>query len=129
MAKFAANLSMLFTEYPFIERFAQASHAGFHGVEYLFPYDFSADELVSQLHQHNLTQVLFNLPAGNWQEGERGIACHPGRAKEFQEGVCRAIEYARPLIVHKLIALQENIQVVIRMNNVMKHWSKICAMQ
>ncbi|EKH0676580.1 hydroxypyruvate isomerase, partial [Escherichia coli] len=90
MAKFAANLSMLFTEYPFIERFAQASHAGFHGVEYLFPYDFSADELVSQLHQHNLTQVLFNLPAGNWQEGERGIACHPGRAKEFQEGVCRA---------------------------------------
>ncbi|MDO2296090.1 TIM barrel protein, partial [Escherichia coli] len=97
MAKFAANLSMLFTEYPFIERFAQASHAGFHGVEYLFPYDFSADELVSQLHQHNLTQFLFNLPAGNWQEGERGIACHPGRAKEFQEGVCRAIEYAQAL--------------------------------
>lgn len=94
MAKFAANLSMLFTEHPFIERFAQASHAGFHGVEYLFPYDFSTDELASQLHQHNLTQVLFNLPAGNWQEGERGIACHPGRAKEFQEGVCRAIEYA-----------------------------------
>ncbi|HHU8101242.1 TPA: hydroxypyruvate isomerase, partial [Escherichia coli] len=53
MAKFAANLSMLFTEHPFIERFAQASHAGFHGVEYLFPYDFSTDELASQLHQHN----------------------------------------------------------------------------
>lgn len=97
MAKFAANLSMLFTEHPFIDRFAQASHAGFQGVEYLFPYDFPADELASQLHQYHLTQVLFNLPAGNWQEGERGIACDPGRIAEFQDGVAQAITYAQAL--------------------------------
>lgn len=97
MAKFAANLSMLFTEYPFIERFAQASHSGFQGVEYLFPYDFPANELASQLNRYNLTQVLFNLPAGNWQEGERGIACHPNRIAEFREGVAQAIEYAQAL--------------------------------
>lgn len=89
MAKFAANLSMLFTEHPFIERFAQASHAGFRGVEYLFPYDFSTDELASQLHQHNLSQVLFNLPAGNWQDGERGIACHPKPGKRISGGCFR----------------------------------------
>ncbi|MBJ9241033.1 hydroxypyruvate isomerase [Citrobacter braakii] len=97
MAKFAANLSMLFTEYPFIERFAEASHAGFQGVEYLFPYDFPANELAAQLNQYNLTQVLFNLPAGNWSEGERGIACHPDRVAEFQKGVDLAIEYAQTL--------------------------------
>jgi len=97
MAKFAANLSMLFTEYPFIERFAHASKAGFHGVEYLFPYDFSTDELVGQLSAHKLTQVLFNLPAGNWQGGERGIACHPDRVEEFRAGVTQAIEYAQAL--------------------------------
>ncbi len=128
MAKFAANLSMLFTEYPFIERFAQASHAGFHGVEYLFPYDFSADELVSQLHQHNLTQVLFNLPAGNWQEGERGIACHRS-GKRISGGRFGAIEYALALNCSQVNCLAGKHPVVIRMNNVMKHWSKICAMQ
>ena len=74
MPKFAANLTMLFGEQPFLDRFAAAKAAGFSGVEYLFPYDFDKAELREQLHQHGLTQVLHNLPAGNWAAGERGIA-------------------------------------------------------
>ena len=97
MPKFAANLTMLFNETGFIERFAAARAAGFDAVEYLFPYDFPKERLAEELQQHRLEQVLHNLPAGNWAGGERGIACHPDRAGEFQEGVGRAIEYARAL--------------------------------
>jgi hydroxypyruvate isomerase len=97
MPKFAANLTMLFNETGFIERFAAARAAGFDAVEYLFPYDFPKDQLAEQLQKHGLKQVLHNLPAGNWGGGERGIACHPDRVGEFQEGVGRAIEYARAL--------------------------------
>jgi len=97
MPRFAANLTMLFTELPFLERFAAAAEAGFKGVEYLFPYAFDADALAEQLDRHRLVQVLHNLPAGDWEGGERGIACLPGRETEFRDGVGRAIEYARVL--------------------------------
>ncbi|MBB3139158.1 hydroxypyruvate isomerase [Halomonas organivorans] len=97
MAKFAANLSMLFTEVDFLDRFEAAAKAGFKGVEYLFPYDFEAAEIRQRLDDNGLTQVLFNLPAGDWGAGERGIACHPDRVEEFRAGVDRAIEYAKVL--------------------------------
>ncbi|MBL8377574.1 MAG: hydroxypyruvate isomerase [Burkholderiales bacterium] len=97
MPRFAANLTMLFNEVPFMERFAAARAAGFDAVEYLFPYDFAMEALAAELAKHSLKQVLFNLPAGNWASGERGIASHPDRVGEFQEGVGRAIEYARAL--------------------------------
>ncbi len=97
MPKFAANLSMLFTEVDFLDRFQAAASAGFQGVEYLFPYDFPAEELRKQLDANNLTQVLHNLPAGDWGAGERGIACHPGRVDEFRAGVQKAIDYATVL--------------------------------
>ncbi|TDR53425.1 hydroxypyruvate isomerase [Halomonas ventosae] len=97
MPKFAANLSMLFTEEAFLDRFAAAADAGFRGVEYLFPYEFEAAAIRQRLDDHGLTQVLFNLPAGDWGAGERGIACHPDRVEEFRAGVDQAIEYARVL--------------------------------
>ncbi len=97
MPKLAANLSMLFTEVDFLDRFDAAAKAGFKGVEYLFPYDFSAEEIKSRLDSNGLTQVLFNLPAGDWNGGERGIACHPDRVEEFKAGVDKAIEYAKAL--------------------------------
>lgn len=97
MPRFAANLSMLFTELPFLERFAAAREAGFTAVEYLFPYEYAREELASRLRRHGLQQALHNLPAGDWSAGERGIACHPGRVEEFRAGVARAIEYAQAL--------------------------------
>ena len=97
MPKFAANLTMLFNEVPFLDRFAAAKKAGFGGVEYLFPYDFEKGVLAEQLHQYGLTQVLHNLPAGNWGAGERGIAILPNRVAEFRDGVSRAVEYAKAL--------------------------------
>ncbi|WP_296251743.1 hydroxypyruvate isomerase [Pseudomonas sp. UBA4194] len=97
MPRFAANLSMLFTEQDFLSRFAAAAKAGFTGVEYLFPYDYELADLKAQLDAHGLTQVLFNLPAGDWAKGERGIACHPDRVEEFRAGVDRAIAYAQVL--------------------------------
>ena len=97
MPKFNANLTMLFNEVPFLDRFQAAAEAGFKGVEYLFPYAFAKDALAERLVKHGLVQVLHNLPAGNWEGGERGIACHPDRVGEFRDGVGRAIEYATTL--------------------------------
>ena len=97
MPRFAANLTMMFTEVAFVDRFAAAAKAGFTGVEYLFPYEYEAVALRQALNEHHLTQVLHNLPAGNWQKGDRGNACHPDRTKEFADGVERAIEYAGAL--------------------------------
>lgn len=97
MPKFAANLSMLFTEVDFLQRFGQAADAGFQGVEYLFPYDFEATTIKNVLDTNNLTQVLFNLPAGDWLGGDRGIAVDPKRVEEFQHGVTKAIQYAKVL--------------------------------
>ena len=97
MPRFAANLTMMFNEVDFLDRFEAAAKAGFKGVEYLFPYDFDAADLKARLDQFGLTQVLHNLPAGDWAAGERGIACHPDRVDEFKAGVDKAIEYAQAL--------------------------------
>ncbi|KVN34031.1 hydroxypyruvate isomerase [Burkholderia pyrrocinia] len=105
MPKFAANLTMLFNEVPFLDRFKAAADAGFDAVEFLFPYPFAKEELAERLETHRLHLVLHNLPAGNWDQGERGIACLPDRVGEFQEGVGRAIEYAKALKVPQLNCL------------------------
>nr|WP_297457756.1 hydroxypyruvate isomerase [uncultured Halomonas sp.] len=105
MPKFAANLSMLFTEEEFLDRFKAAADAGFKGVEYLFPYDYRPEQLKERLEANGLTQVLHNLPAGDWGAGERGIACHPDRIEEFREGVGMAIEYAKALGCQQLNCL------------------------
>jgi hydroxypyruvate isomerase len=97
MPKFAANLTMLFNEVDFLDRFAAAAKAGFSGVEYLFPYAYPKEQLVERLQAHKLKQVLHNLPAGDWAKGERGIACLPDRVGEFQDGVGSAIDYAKAL--------------------------------
>jgi len=97
MQKFAANLTMLFNEVSFMDRFKAASDAGFKGVEYLFPYAWPKEQLSEQLGNNKLIQVLHNLPAGDWAGGERGIAMIPERVGEFQEGVGKAIEYATAL--------------------------------
>jgi hydroxypyruvate isomerase len=97
MPKFNANLTMLFNEVEFLDRFRAAKDAGFQAVEYLFPYAHAKQDLVERLAANGLTQVLHNLPAGNWAGGERGIACHPDRVGEFQDGVGTAIDYAQAL--------------------------------
>jgi len=97
MPKFAANLSMLYTEHAFLDRFAAAAADGFTAVEYLFPYEHAAADLAARLRANGLQQVLFNAPPGDWAKGERGTACLPGREAEFRDGVARAIDYARAL--------------------------------
>lgn len=97
MPKFAANISMLFTELPFMERFAAARAAGFEAVETQFPYGFGAAEQAAQLQKHGLKQVLHNFPVGDWAGAERGFACHEGRGPEFRAAVQQAIDYAKTL--------------------------------
>jgi 2-dehydrotetronate isomerase len=97
MPRFAANLSMLYTEHAFLDRFAAAARDGFKAVEYLFPYEHPAAEIAARLKDNSLRQVLFNAPPGDWAAGERGTTCLPGREAEFREGVGRAIDYARAL--------------------------------
>jgi hydroxypyruvate isomerase len=97
MPRFAANLSMLFTELPFMERFAAARTAGFEAVEYWFPYAFDKAALAKALKTNDLKQVLHNLPVGNWDAGDRGMACDPARVDEFRSGVALGIEYATAL--------------------------------
>jgi len=94
MPRFAANLSMMFNEVPFLDRFAAARKAGFEGVEFLFPYEYPAAELRARLTGEGLTQALFNMPPGDWANGERGMASLPGRQAEFREAVKRALDYA-----------------------------------
>ncbi len=97
MPSFAANLSMLYPEHAFLDRFAAAAGDGFAGVEYLFPYEHPAGVLAQRLAAHGLQQVLFNAPPGDWAAGERGIACLPGREDEFRRGVEQALHYAQVL--------------------------------
>jgi len=97
MPKLAANLSMMFTELDFLERFEAASKAGFKAVEYLFPYAHAKEAIAERLAEHGLAQVLFNLPPGDWEAGERGVAILPNRVNEFRDGLGRAIEYAKTL--------------------------------
>jgi hydroxypyruvate isomerase len=101
----SANLSMLFTEVPLLERFGRAAKAGFSRVELQFPYEAPIEALQAQLQAHSLQLVLHNLPAGDWAAGERGIACLPGREAEFREGVARGIAYAQALKVPRLNVL------------------------
>ncbi len=105
MPKFAANLTMLFTEVPFLDRFARAENAGFKAVEFLFPYAYSVEDIRQRLDTHGLQLVLHNLPAGDWEAGERGIACHPDRVSEFRDGVAKAITYATALSVKQVNCL------------------------
>ncbi|MFC7788972.1 2-oxo-tetronate isomerase [Microbacterium sp. MAHUQ-60] len=105
MMRFAANLTMLYTRLPFIERFAAARMDGFTAVEFVSPYEHSPDELAQVLRENDLTPVLFNLPAGDWAAGERGIAALPDRKHEFREGVEGAIRFAKALGVTQLNCL------------------------
>jgi hydroxypyruvate isomerase len=97
MPKFAANLSMMFSEVPFLERFEAARQAGFKAVEFLFPYEYAADAIAQQLQRNQLQNVLFNMPPGDWASGERGMASIPGREAEFLRGVADALAYAQAL--------------------------------
>ena len=94
MPRFAANLSMMFNEWPFLDRFAAAAQAGFTAVEFLFPYDHPADAVGQKLHGNGLTPALFNLPPGDWAAGERGMAAIPGREAELDAALERALPYA-----------------------------------
>jgi hydroxypyruvate isomerase len=102
MPKFAANLSMLFTEVDFLDRFAAARAAGFEAVEFLFPYAYEAQAIADRLERHQLRLVLHNLPPGDWSKGERGMACAPARSEEFRSGVALGLDYARRLGVRQL---------------------------
>lgn len=102
MPRFAANLSMMFNEVPFLDRFEAAARAGFDAVEFLFPYEHPPEAIAEQLEAHGLTQALFNLPPGDFAAGERGIACHPDRAGELRDGVETALAYARATGVKRL---------------------------
>jgi hydroxypyruvate isomerase len=105
MPRFAANLSMMFTEVPFLDRFQAAAAAGFPGVEFLFPYEYTPEEVASKAKAAGTEIVLFNMPAGNWGAGERGITGLPGREAEFREGVEKALLYAEHLGVPRLHAM------------------------
>jgi hydroxypyruvate isomerase len=105
MPKLAANLTMLFNEHAFIDRFGAAAQAGFGAVECQFPYAIEVERMAERLRQHQLQLVLHNLPAGRWEAGERGIACHPDRIGEFQDGVATAIDYATVLGAKQLNCL------------------------
>jgi len=97
MIRLAANLSMLFNEHAFLDRFAAAAESGFKGVEYLFPYAFAARDVQHALKDAQLEQVLFNMPPGDWDAGERGLASLPGREAEFRDSVTAALSYAEAL--------------------------------
>jgi hydroxypyruvate isomerase len=106
MPKLAANLTMLFTEYPFLERFDRAAEAGFRMVEFMFPYDEPVGTVEGAIERNGLELVLFNLPAGDWAAGDRGTAAQPGREEEFREGVTMALEYIvalRPPMINCLV--------------------------
>lgn len=114
MIRFSANLTMLFTEVDFPDRFEQAAKASFKAVEYMFPYPWKKEDLAERLQRYGLQQVLFNLPAGDWESGDRGVACLPGREQEFRDGVGKAIEYAKalgyPLINYVVGAASPEVQ-------------------
>jgi hydroxypyruvate isomerase len=105
MPKFAANISMLFTELPFLDRIQAAREAGFDAVEFLFPYEHAAEQIAERLNAHGIENVLFNMPPGDWASGERGMAALPGRSEEFRAGVAKAIAYAKVLGTRRLHAM------------------------
>jgi hydroxypyruvate isomerase len=108
MLRLAANLSMMFNEMPFLDRFALAAANGFKAIEFLFPYEYPAADLRARLHDNGLTQALFNMPPGDWAAGERGLASLPGRVQEFRDGVAKALDYATALdckLVHAMAGI------------------------
>ncbi len=111
MPVISANLSMLFTEVPFMQRFAAAAHAGFSAVEFQFPYAWNARDIRAQLQEHDLDLILFNLPAGNWDAGDRGIAANWDRREEFRAGIDQAMSYVdvlQPKAVNLLAGASED---------------------
>ena len=109
MPNFNANLSMMFNEVGFLERFGAAAKAGFRGVEFLFPYEFPAAQIREQLDKHKLKMVLFNMPPGDWAAGDRGLACDPAKVAPFQENIGKAVEYATALgcgMIHCMAGLK-----------------------
>lgn len=109
MPRFAANLSLMFNEFDFMARFEAAAGAGFTGVEYLFPYDVAPDDIGAALSQNGLSQALFNLPPGDWDAGERGIAALPGRESEFRDSVDTALRYAEATGCRRLHVMAGNV--------------------
>ncbi|HEY4295507.1 MAG TPA: hydroxypyruvate isomerase [Paraburkholderia sp.] len=105
MPRFAANLTMMFPEVPFLDRFEAAAKAGFKAVEFQFPYAFDVSDIKRRLDDHGLTALLHNFPAGDWSAGERGIACLPSRVEEFRAGVSKALDYAAVLGVQRINCL------------------------
>ena len=105
MPRFAANLTMMFTEWPFLDRFAAAAEAGFEAVEFLFPYEHAAEEIAIRLERNGLVLVNFNMPPGDWAAGDRGMAAIPGREDEFRAGVETALVYARATGVPRIHAM------------------------
>ncbi|GAB3628887.1 hydroxypyruvate isomerase [Pandoraea terrae] len=105
MPRFAANLTMMYSEHAFLDRFAAAARDGFRAVEYLFPYEYPAAEIARRLRESGLTQALFNLPPGDWAAGERGIAALPGRETEFEDSLALALHYATATDCHRLHAM------------------------
>ena len=105
MSKFSANLGFLFADLPFLDRFAAAAAAGFRAVEYMAPYDYAPREIAGLLADLGLTQALFNLPAGDWDAGERGMAILPDRVGDFRDSVARALDYAEALGCKRLNCL------------------------
>jgi hydroxypyruvate isomerase len=130
MPRFAANLSMMFNEVPFLDRFQAAAEAGFKGVEYLFPYDFPAEEIAERLDRHSLTQALFNMPPGDWQAGDRGTAALPGREGEFEDSIGTALDYAKALGNTRLHAmcglLPEGVRRDTAMETYVANLRKVC---
>jgi hydroxypyruvate isomerase len=108
MPKFAANLSMMFTEHAFLDRFDAAAEAGFAAVEFLFPYDHPPEAIAERLKRNRLTQALFNLPPGRWQDGERGLAALSDRFAEFKAGVARALDYVAATGVERVHMMAGN---------------------
>ena len=105
MPRFAANLSFLFLELPFLDRFEAAAKAGFKGVEFLNPFEAPKAEIATRLEKHGLTQALFNMAHGDWSKGERGMSAIPGREAEFEKAVAGAIDYAQALGCKRLFAM------------------------
>jgi hydroxypyruvate isomerase len=120
MVKFAANLSLMFNEVPFLDRFEAAAAAGFEAVEFMFPYDFEIDDIRARLEANGLELVLFNLPAGNWDAGQRGIAIYPNLTAEFRDSAALAARYAGALGCTKLHCLAGTAPLGADMRNMRK---------
>ena len=128
MPKFAANLSMMFTEHAFLDRFDAAAEAGFAAVEFLFPYDHPPEAIAERLERNRLTQALFNLPPGRWDEGERGLAALPARFDEFKSGLKRALDYVAATKVKRVHMMAGNASrklgdTIAALNPVLRGWT------